>query len=303
MATSQQFLRLVQGYSSQRESVSRRVASQITSAWDQTNPYVGSEMKSFVEQSAFFMTAAQQQIVFQTTSLQKAAFDLLDISGLDDFVPDVPDEVRLYSPDGYEYASPVKRRTSAGVTNRLPVDEVFNRPAREYRYLRSIGKPEKESLDTSKKRVRIIVETNLALAQREAESQLMQEIPRRGKSKSRVLGWRRVIHPEASKSGVCGLCIAAANRVYSTDDLKDLHDYCKCTVLPITQANDPGLSLNKSDFKTLYGPDGKTANSYLRQLSFQVEDHGELGRILVPSQGQGVIHFNQKDATSELEAA
>lgn len=44
--------------------------------------------------------------------------------------------------------------------------------------------------------------------------------------------YMRVPHPAASKSGTCGLCIAASTRTYSTSNLSPLHDHCHCTVVP-----------------------------------------------------------------------
>jgi hypothetical protein len=41
-----------------------------------------------------------------------------------------------------------------------------------------------------------------------------------------VTGYRRVIHPELSKSGTCGLCVAAADRIYYVDDLMPIHTNC-----------------------------------------------------------------------------
>lgn len=304
MASTKRFQSLVQNYGRQRDSVSNRVTSQIVSIWQRVDPYNGSSVQDFTDQAALFMTAGQQQTVFQATSMQKTALQLMDISGLEDFVPDVPDEVRLWAPDqNYEYAKPVTRRVGSSVSERIPVEELFNRPAREYRYLKSIGKTDEESLDRSVNRVKMIVDTNLALAQRDAESQVIREIPRAGKSKSKTIGWRRVIHPERSKSGVCGLCIAAASRVYSIEDLSPIHDHCRCTILPVTSSSDPGLNLNKEDFKVLYGPDGKTAANYLLSLSFKQDYHGELGPILVGTKGEGVIQFSTQNNAADLKSA
>ncbi|WKW86007.1 capsid maturation protease [Gordonia Phage JonJames] len=301
------FLRLVKNYSAQRGAVSDRVERQVNSVWARTDPYNGQSVKDFVEEASLFMTAGQQQVAFQIAAVQRTAFDLLGVEGMEDYIPNVPDEVRLYSDEGYEFADPVSVRTDLGFSQRLPADEVFNRPVRKYRYLRSVGKSHSESLDESNNRVKIIVETNLALAQREAETQIIQATKKRGKGE-KVTGYRRIIHPERSRTGVCGLCIAAADRIYQVEQLKDLHTYCQCTVLPVTAANDPGLDLNQEDLEQLYGPDGRTASEYLRQLSFKVEQHGELGPILVPtasSKGGGVITFNQQqnDTRTQTRAA
>lgn len=304
MASTKRFQSLVQNYGRQRDAVSNRVTSQIVSLWQKVDPYNGSAVQDFTDQASLFMTAGQQQTVFQATSMQKTALQLMDIRGLEDFVPDVPDEVRLWAPDqNYEYAKPVTRRVGSSVSERIPVEELFNRPAREFRYLKSIGKSDKESLDRSVNRVKMIVDTNLSLAQRDAESQIIQEIPRASKSKSKTIGWRRIIHPERSKSGVCGLCIAAATRVYGIEEMLPIHDHCRCTVLPVTESSDPGLDLNEEDFDVLYGPNGKTAANYLLTLSFKEEHHGELGPILVGTKGEGIIQFSTQNNAADLKSA
>ncbi|WNM66304.1 hypothetical protein SEA_CULVER_32 [Gordonia phage Culver] len=300
------YLRLVQSYSQQREAITDRTVNQVSSIWDRVDPYNGAEMREFVDQASMFTVAAQQQVVFLATATQRQALNLMGVTDMDEFVPNVPDEVRLFSEtEDYEFARGVLRRTDSGASNRLPIDEVFNRPARQYRFMRKEGKSRNESLDAARNRVKIIVGTNLALAQREAETQVISASTKRSKSRNKPIGYRRIIHPERSKSGfVCGLCIAAADRVYTTDDLQPLHDWCNCTILPVTAENDPGLDLNEQDLKSLYGPDGKTAAEYLLTLKYKVEKHGELGPILVPESGAGgVIHFNQNSPADLAEAA
>ncbi|ANA86361.1 head maturation protease [Gordonia phage OneUp] len=302
----QQFLRLVDSYSRQRQTITDRLEAQVDSIWSRVDPYKGAEVKEFVEQATMFTTAAQQQVIYLATATQRQALNLMGVNDMDDYVPNVPDEVRMYSEaEVYEFARPVTRRTDQGPSNRLPADEVFNRPARQYRALRKEGKSHKESLDATRNRVKVIVGTNLALAQREAETQVIQASTRKSKSKNKPIGYRRIIHPERSKSGiVCGLCVAAASRTYTIEDLQPLHDHCNCTILPVTAEMDPGLDLNEQDLKNLYGPDGKTAAEYLLTLSYKVEQHGELGPILVPEKGAGgIIHFNQNSPTAEQAEA
>lgn len=105
---------------------------------------------------------------------------------------------------------------------------------------------------------------------------------------SGVARYRRVIHPELSKTGTCGLCVVAATNTFTRDDLMPLHQQCKCTVAPITAKNDPGLRLNDSDLMSIYkaagetvGKDYSTHASDLTKLRVQVRNHSELGPILL----------------------
>lgn len=60
--------------------------------------------------------------------------------------------------------------------------------------------------------------------------------------RSKVLEYRRVLHPELSKTGSCGLCVVAADRWYSTADLLPLHANCHCGVAPAGSDYDPDSS-------------------------------------------------------------
>lgn len=95
-----------------------------------------------------------------------------------------------------------------------------------------------------------------------------------------ITGWRRVIHPELARTGTCGLCIAASNRIYHVSDLRPIHPACHCTTLPIMGSADPGNSLNNLDLQTLYAHSGSTSGKALRQTRYSVDEHGELGPVL-----------------------
>lgn len=93
-------------------------------------------------------------------------------------------------------------------------------------------------------------------------------------------GYRRVIHPELSKGGTCGLCIAASDRLYHAAELMPFHAECHCTVLPVTEASDPGSWLNELDLKRVYKAAGGTHASLLKATRYRVDEHGELGPVL-----------------------
>lgn len=50
---------------------------------------------------------------------------------------------------------------------------------------------------------------------------------------SGIKRYRRVIHPELSKTGSCGLCVVASNNVYSTADLIPMHNNCFPAWVPV----------------------------------------------------------------------
>lgn len=91
-----------------------------------------------------------------------------------------------------------------------------------------------------------------------------------------AIGYRRVIHPELSAGGTCGLCVAASHRFYHVRDLDPIHDRCKCTVLPVTEDADPGKDLNDADLQDVYRAAGTTDGPTLKQARFRVDEDGDL---------------------------
>jgi hypothetical protein len=152
--------------------------------------------------------------------------------------------------------------------------EAYLRPAEQFRYARSQGADEAKATQAALQRAEVLAETDVALAAR-AQSRRFMVV-------HRVDGFRRVIHPELSKSGTCGLCIAAADRIYHRAELMPLHDRCACTTTPIINGIDPGHSLNRSDLDALYKAAGSTGRADLSKVRITVHHHGELGPLLAP---------------------
>lgn len=123
-------------------------------------------------------------------------------------------------------------------------------------------------------RLERIVSDDIALAAREQAHEFLT------KATPRITNYRRVIHPELSTGGTCGLCAAASNRLYQVADLMPLHSLCRCTVLPIYGGIDLGEQINAQDLKLLYGLAGSTGRADLAKVRYQIDQHGELGPVL-----------------------
>lgn len=184
---------------------------------------------------------------------------------------------------------------------------VYGRVADTYRYQRSLGRSDAEALRAAVQRAERMAQMDVQLAFRAqvratltdvAESQRFVPVPRSAPevgvssgdvdSPERVpadagpiLGYRRIIHPERSKGGSCGLCVAASTRLYSYADLLPIHGRCECTVSIVVEDHDPGLVLNEADYKLIYGDAGGTGGRLLKRGRYRVADHGELGPVLV----------------------
>ena len=135
-----------------------------------------------------------------------------------------------------------------------------------------------DPVEAAIQRVAAVADADIQLADR-AQSQASM------KAQRDVTGWRRVIHPERSKGGTCGLCIAASDRIYHVDELRAIHDRCECTTLPIVGSLDPGSGLNNLDLQTLYEHAGGSTNRRdLKRTHYSINEHGELGPVLTDGQ-------------------
>lgn len=152
--------------------------------------------------------------------------------------------------------------------------EVYQRPVRDVRRLVVQGLDEVDAVTRAASRLQLIGETDVSLAVRETTRRVLA-------AADKVTGYRRVIHPELSQGGTCGLCIVAADRIYRVDNLMPIHDRCRCEALPIVQGKpDPGLALNRGSLTELYRAAGSTSAADLKRVRVQEIQHGELGPVL-----------------------
>lgn len=148
-------------------------------------------------------------------------------------------------------------------------EEVYGRVVSEYRYQRSVGADERQALSTALTRAQSMVSTDMGLA--------FQHQTKRFTEVRNINRFRRVVRPELSKGGACGLCVGASDRLYRRGDLMPMHARCKCTVIAVTSKSDPGSQLNDDTLSELYTQAGSTAGADLKKVRVTVEQHGELG--------------------------
>lgn len=185
--------------------------------------------------------------------------------------------------------------------------EVYARPAKEYRwtFAREQARPDADRLARRAARDRLhrIVEADARVVQDRVQRDTYRQ------ASNSVTAYRRVIHPELSETGVCGLCVAASTRVYTLSEMKPIHNNCKCQTMPILAGQDRGWELNEADLATLYGLAGGTTSGYssdskgerrkrtgrvynpegargLKAVRFKVAEHSELGKILADEQAR-----------------
>jgi hypothetical protein len=155
-----------------------------------------------------------------------------------------------------------------------PPSEAYGRVADAYRWqVTARGDSPEAAQQKAIARLTAVAQTDVTLAVREQY--------RRSLGQMRADAYRRILHPELSETGPCGLCAVAADRTYRTSDLLPLHNRCVCEVLPIYGNLDPGLTLNADDLGALYTAAGGTRRELLRKVRVVLAEHGELGPILL----------------------
>lgn len=172
--------------------------------------------------------------------------------------------------------------------------DAYGRIADQYRWDQITGgATHEQALAKAQVRAEQIIDTDISLVVRQQEVTTAKKLG--------VQLYRRVLHPELAESGLsCGLCIVAADRVYSVAKFKrEIHAHCHCEMIPIEDGSDPGLQLNQADLDSLYAAAGKATGSEepvtgggrrqkgaLKRIRVAVTEHGELGPILINRSGQ-----------------
>lgn len=154
-----------------------------------------------------------------------------------------------------------------------PAELVHTRPAEAYRKAFATGSTHEEALNIALGRAEALQVGDLTLAERVASQVVMEQLG--------VTQFRRVVRPELSKTGSCGLCIAASDRIYETAVLMPMHGNCHCKTMPIIDGIDPGNSLNGRDLEAFYADaGGSNTASELKKTRYVVNEHGEYGPVL-----------------------
>lgn len=281
----------------------------ITNLWRTTDPYNEAQARVFAATAGQLIVAAQNSVAATTSAAQVMQLRSMGINP--DIAVTIPENVRganvKFTPDEVvvkhnprttvEYQPPAETAQASVEPQRRDVhaadsapDRLFQRAAATYRFERSAGAAPGTANDAAEQRIGKLIDANLILAQRLAEQEALRQAQAQD---SRILGYRRVIHPELSQGGVCGLCVAASDRIYKIDVLKPVHNLCKCAIVAVTNAHDPGHRLNRDDLARLYDEAGNSTNSAaLKRTSYDIVHHAELGPILVRMKGEKVPYYS-----------
>lgn len=281
-----------------RDNASQWAKNAIRQLWATVNPYSDAQVQAFAQQAAALMQSAQTGGARTAAAAQQHQLAAVGVTV--SAAPSNPVNVRapsavikagqlvlLAGAVSVNYAGPGADRKVTAAD--MSTAGIFLRPAAVFRY--AATQPGIDPAQAAAERIDSLVDDNLMLAQRLAAQQVIVQAvdldsgnTRNGrKAGPRIVGYRRVIHPERSRGGTCGLCIAAADRIYHVAQLMPIHDGCKCTVAAVTEDYDPADDLNAVDLSQLYKHAGGTSAPHLKRTRYQVDQHGELGPVLVPA--------------------
>lgn len=274
-----------------RERAATYAKSALRTLWATVNPYSDKSVQDFAAQAARVMQTAQTASargaaagMAQQLSAMGVRTKAQPTNPLDVRAPGVTvhgGALRLArEPSKVDYADGSSTEVSV---HDMTTEQIFTRPAVGFRWIESEGGSREDAVRESGVRIDTLVDDNLMLAQRLAQAELLvRAVDLDNLDKAKITGYRRVIHPELSRTGTCGLCIAAADRIYHIAELLPIHAHCKCTIAPITREFDPADELNTADLSALYDDAGGTSTAHLKRTRYQVDHHGELGPVLVP---------------------
>lgn len=277
--------------------VALTTAGMIAALFAGINPYSPKEVADFAARAGQIIIGSQRTVANAHTAAQQLA---LRAVGVNVAVPVViPDNVRgatvTFGGGMPKVHAPADTTVDYddGRDQKIPKSDatpgrVFERAAETYRYEKSVGKDDAAAGEAAQERISKTVDNNLILAARLASQ---QTLVRAAAKDDRIIGYRRLIHPELSKGGVCGLCVAAADRVYHVKELQPIHDRCNCSVSVVTTAHDPGHTLNQDDLDRLY-VGGATSGKELKKTRYQIVQHHELGPVLTRAEGEQVPYLS-----------
>ncbi len=149
----------------------------------------------------------------------------------------------------------------------VPADDVYHRPGITVWTALAAGVAIDGAIQQGLTRALTISATDLQLAATRTAQHLLSR-------DDRVKGFRRV-----TNGGCCGLCDEATDEMYGSDEVLPIHGSCSCGVSPVYSDEDPG------------DVPGGTPSGENEGDTPTVEEHGELGRVLVVA-GQ---HFTSAD--------
>jgi hypothetical protein len=149
----------------------------------------------------------------------------------------------------------------------VPIESVYRRPVEAAQRAAEAGAALAGALAAERSRVITTAATDVQLAARAARSGWGQRVPQ-------VTAWRRSL----GGGQHCALCSSAAGTIYRTDVVMPIHDHCTCVTEPVLIGEGPQLPIQRG---AINDSPGLRDTALAGEQVARVEDHGELGPVLV----------------------
>lgn len=175
--------------------------------------------------------------------------------------------------------SPIPVQETVHDLRGVPTEEVYQRPFHEvWEELRKTRESDlQDAVEKGQRRLEVIADEDLQLTYGRAFRDVMQT------AKPRALWWRRV--PQGNVT--CAMCLLVSTRVYRTGELNPIHPGCDCSVQPMFTSRPDGVVHDRKLLDSVYRKVGWSPDIDYRDLMVGViEDHGELGTVLVRPRGR-----------------
>lgn len=237
---SRRVLRVIRAHRLASDQLRGRTSRLLARMWDGMGDYRADNVEAFARRAASLVTGAQRDVAeLEQAYLARLAAAIRE------------EQVR---PAGLD----PRQVTGAAVRGGTDPREVYRRPGKEVWTALAAGAAPATAIARGRHRVLATGATDLQLARTHTAREVLAR-------DGQATGYRRVLGPTDN----CELCVTAAQRTYSTEELMPLHPGCQCDVAPIYGSQDPSSQLPKG-----------AAGAELSEDLLVTRRHGEIGPTL-----------------------
>lgn len=266
MAPRDRVGRVLESKASASEGILRRLLSLLMRKADRLEWSSESAVKSFNVDAAELIRQAQRQAGRVSAQAARHVMDEVDSSPIPPGDDSVSIAVQTRPDEIADLTEPIRQKI-------VDADAEDDDEA-----VRLFG----EALDRLERDLERVADDAITEADRDVQAKVYE---RASNARSERLVYRRVVHPEKSRGGSCGLCVAASTRVYTRADLKPIHSRCHCDVVPLTSHEDLGEALNKFDLGDLYDKAASTGAHAMKRV--RVSESGAITSTVKDPAGSG----------------
>lgn len=163
--------------------------------------------------------------------------------------------------------------------------DAYARPFHTLWYEQKKGTDFAQALRLGLERAEHMITLDIQMARTHASALILQQA-------DGIQRYQRVL----SGSENCDICSVAAKHVYKVSSLMPIHTKCDCTVAPVIEGRPP-LANRINQSRDFTAPDSETDGDPKKAPRIGVENHGELGPVLVRHQETYPTYSPNDDGT------